>query len=693
MNETTTSIRTSFLIVSLLALAWLGLAVWVMYAEGAQPRTLFGAIQAFGLLLAPVAALFALASALGNREHLPTLRAADTIEESESQMAGIVTRIDALRQVMAGELEALTAATAALDAQMKAARTLVTDIGGASTAAAEAGQRLEAALPEAARHAETLRQALLTTGSDAEAQAARTEAAAARLTDSLAALSGSGTSAAAALADALAQLETRATEGRQQSDAAIRSVRAEADTLFELIENTAVAKREAMLRQGEAAAQQLQETYARLEAMAAAASEQLSARLQGLAAQADAIEARLKAQGATTESLAASGERAFQLLDARLQHSGETSRTTLDRLATRIQEVGGLLTQLSAPLKDTQGATVELETAVKGLRETAMQTVDVLGETLPARTVEASRAAETLSTELLQLVGAIDSAHVKAASLAAPIAESRAALEAAGDAYAQQRTAIEAAGQALVVELEQARQLIAEVEEQTRDTSLSAASRLVDAMTRVREVATQATGTMREMLDGVLAEARESLAATADQAMRRSFAEPIAERAREAEQAAAAAAERTATSMAALASSLKLLEARSSDRLGAFEAAQQEDLRAAASLLTDRLAQASVSISKALGKPMDDVDWAQWRKGERSLFNKRALSLLDKREAKELKGLLESDTEFRQAAVDYTAGFDALIRRFEGGAPGLAMALQGSDQGRLAAVLAEALER
>jgi hypothetical protein len=692
MNETTSSIRTSFLVVSLLSLAWLGVAVWVMFAEGQQPSTLFGAIQGFGLLLAPVAALFALASALGNREPLPTLRAADSLEESESQLAGIVTRIDSLRQGLSAELSALASATVALEAQSKTARALVADIAAASASATEASQRLEAALPDAARHAEALRQALLATGIDAQTQGAQTEAAAQRLTEALAALSATGDQSATTLAQALERLEAQAAQSRQQSDGAMRAIRAEADTLFELLENTAVAKRDAMLRQGEAVAAQLGDTYARLEAMAAAAAAEVETRLQTLAAQADAIEARLQAQKSTTEALAASGERAFQLLDARLLHSAETSRTGLDRLAARTQEVGAKIAELAAPLRETQGATTELDTAVGRLRETALRTVDVLGETLPQRTVEAGRAAETLSGDLLQLVAAIDGAHAKAAALAAPIAESRAALEAASDGYAQQRTAIEAAGQALVVELEQARQLIAEVEEQTRDTSLSAASRLVDAMARVREVASQATGTMRDMLDGVLAEARESLASAADAAMRASFAEPVAAKAREAEAAAASAAERTAASMAALAATLKLLEDRSADRLGAFQTAQQDDLRAAAGLLTDRLAQASVSIGAALGKPMDDGDWAQWRKGERTLFNRRALALLDRREAKELRGLLEGDRDFRQAALDYTAGFDALIRRFEGSAPGLAMALQGSDQGRLAAVLTEALE-
>jgi hypothetical protein len=197
---------------------------------------------------------------------------------------------------------------------------------------------------------------------------------------------------------------------------------------------------------------------------------------------------------------------------------------------------------------------------------------------------------------------------------------------------------------------------------------------------------------MREMLDGVMAEARDALSEAADDAMRRSFAGPIAEKAKEAEAAAAAAAERTATSMAALANTLRLLEDRSADRVAQFEEARQAELLAAAGLLTQRLADSSVSIASALGKPMDDADWAQWRKGERGLFNRRAIALLERREAKDLKEMLARDEDFARAARDYTSSFDALVRRFEGQAPALSAALLGSDQGRLAAALSEALE-
>jgi len=686
-----TYVRPSFIVVSLLSLAWIGLAYWAMQMDGSRPQTAFAAIQLFAIILAPVAALFALASAMGHRDHLPGILAADPLENAESRLTGITARIDSLRMGLAGELEGLTTAGASLEDQSRTAQTLVTQINAASTAALEASRALETAVPHAAASAEALRQALADAGTEARAQADRAEAAALTLAAGLQAVKAEGASAASAMADALSLLEARATAGRTESEAGIRTVRSEAESLYAFLENTLVAKRETLNRQGETMAAQLTEAYSRLESMASASSDQLAKRLNLLSTQAGAIEDRLKSQATTTETLAATGERSFHLLDARLQHSSETSRNALDRLSARIKEVGSELAGLTQPLKETQGAAQDLDGAVKALRETALQTADVLGETLPARTVEAGKAAETLSAELRALASAIDDAHFKAATLANPIADSRAAIDAASQAYAAQRTAIEAAGQALVVELTQARQLIGEVEEQTRDTSLSAATRLVEAMARVREVATQATGTMREMLDGVLAEARDSLAAAADDAMRRSFAEPIAERAREAEAAAAAAAQRTAGSMAALAGSMKLLDDSSAARMGQFEAAQQQDLLSASTLLTDRLSRASISIASALGKPMDDADWAQWRRGERSFFNRRTLALLEKNEARALKTQLADDSEFARSAREYAAAFEALVARFETSAPILALALQGSEHGRLAAALAEVI--
>jgi hypothetical protein len=144
--------------------------------------------------------------------------------------------------------------------------------------------------------------------------------------------------------------------------------------------------------------------------------------------------------------------------------------------------------------------------------------------------------------------------------------------------------------------------------------------------------------------------------------------------------------------MAQLASALQLLDQRAADRLTAIEEAQQKDLLASAALLTDRLAQASTSLSAALGKPMDDRDWALWRKGERGLFSRRALTLLSKREARDLKVLVETDPKLAETARRYTASFEGLIQRLEPGLPALAAALRNSEHGRLSAALTEALD-
>jgi hypothetical protein len=141
--------------------------------------------------------------------------------------------------------------------------------------------------------------------------------------------------------------------------------------------------------------------------------------------------------------------------------------------------------------------------------------------------------------------------------------------------------------------------------------------------------------------------------------------------------------------MAALASTLKLLEDRSTETRAGLDEALRADLNAAAAFLEDRMAAASVSIATALDKPMSQADWEAWKRGERGLFNRRAVTLLEKREAGALKALMANDPGFADAARRYTADFESLVARL-GGEGTLALALRNSETGRLAAALAEA---
>lgn len=674
-------------VAAIAAILWLGAAGWALFSDAVLPLAPRAWVEAIALLFTPVAALFALAAALNARGGAPAPHV--TAEgEAEADLAGTVTRLQALRDGLAADVQTLNAHGAALEQQCAAARGIAAELTAAGAAASGDAQTLRQTLAEAESGFSSLRQSLLTAAEEARGEAARTGEATGTLATALADTAAQGRGAADTLAQGLERLAAIATEGRARSESGVKLIRTEADQLFELLENSLTARRETLRQQGDALGAQLEDGWKRFESMAAAAAGKLEQRLDALTRAAQGIEDRLNAQLAATENLAQSGERSFQLLDARLQHSGQSTHNALDRLAGRVQQVNSDLAGLTAPLKDTESASKSLESAVASLRETTLQTVDVLGETLPQKTVEAARASETLQAELRDLVAAIDAAHDRALALSQPLGEGRAAIDAASDRFMLQREAIETAGQALVVELNQARNLMAEVEEQTRDTSLAAATRLVDAMSRVREVATQATGTMRDMLDGLLTETRDSLSATAGEAMRASFTLPVAEKAREAEAAATAAAERTAQSMAALAQTLKLLESRADSRLHQFEEERQQALLAASTLLRDRLDAAGIPLSAALDKPMTDEEWAQWRKGERGLFNRRTLSLLDRREARDLKAALEADPTLKEAAQRYVADFSALTARL----PAMAPVLQSAEQGRIAAALQEALE-
>jgi hypothetical protein len=322
-----------------------------------------------------------------------------------------------------------------------------------------------------------------------------------------------------------------------------------------------------------------------------------------------------------------------------------------------------------------------------------------MAETLPQRSAAARAAAAEVAAGLADVTAAAAAADAAVEALAAPVAEARGEIAAAASLLDQQRQSIASAGEALVVELNQARLLLGAVEQEAGSSALAAATRLVDAMAQVHDVAAGTAATVRSALDAVIDEARAALAAMSAEVMQQSFTAPIAAKARETEAAAAAAAEvsraaaeRSAAALAALATTLARLDRHASDRMEELAADSRRRLQADAGLLTDRLAAHASALSAALDKPMDNADWKAWRAGERGLFHRRALALLGRREAREIGALLKADAGLMATAQRFTAEFAALVDRIDpaGDSP-LALALRSSEPGRLAALLEEAL--
>lgn len=112
-------------------------------------------------------------------------------------------------------------------------------------------------------------------------------------------------------------------------------------------------------------------------------------------------------------------------------------------------------------------------------------------------------------------------------------------------------------------------------------------------------------------------------------------------------------------------------------------------------LITDSLNSAAIDITSALSTEVADTAWDAYLKGDRGIFTRRAVSLLDKGTAKNIGTLYTSDEAFKANVSRYIHDFEALLRATLSTRDGhvLSVTMLGSDMGKLYVALAQAIQR
>ncbi|MXO72275.1 ATPase [Alteraurantiacibacter buctensis] len=112
-------------------------------------------------------------------------------------------------------------------------------------------------------------------------------------------------------------------------------------------------------------------------------------------------------------------------------------------------------------------------------------------------------------------------------------------------------------------------------------------------------------------------------------------------------------------------------------------------------LITESLNSCSIDIARALDAEVADTAWASYLKGDRGIFTRRAVRLLDNQEVRAIAEAYDADEELRLAVNRYIHDFEALLRPILSTRDGNAMGvtLISSDIGKLYVVLAQAIER
>ncbi|HYD25242.1 MAG TPA: ATPase [Croceibacterium sp.] len=410
----------------------------------------------------------------------------------------------------------------------------------------------------------------------------------------------------------------------------------------------------------------LKERLATFDAQVVERQEEHLAHLSGLAERGDGLARRLAELSAEMDRLSTQGRR------------------TQDDLA---ESAAGL----AARLAESQALIVDSGTRVARLTDDSVRLLELIRSS-----------AEHGNTDLPQALGQaerrLSAFEQQAQALHALIAD-------AGDKGAALAGHVESArhnGTATLEQLAALEQRLAELAQGSEALAGQARSELADAIATLEQAS-------REVLTGLQDRQGEAIRAIAeriagdsseaiDRAVRAHAASAIAELEAAAEQAGEAGRDTAIALRDQLAAVNELagnLERRVAHARQRAEEQVDNDFARRMALITESLNSSAIDISKAFANDVTDTAWASYLRGDRGIFTRRAVRLLDTQEARAVAEIYEADGDFRETVNRYIHDFEAMLRSVLSTRDGhaLAVTLLSSDMGKLYVALAQAIER
>ncbi|OYY90004.1 MAG: hypothetical protein B7Y45_09820 [Sphingomonas sp. 28-66-16] len=620
----------------------------------------------------------------------------------EDNRARLAEQTNALMAMGDGASERLAAISNGMAHEMAAAADQTRSLTASTTAAQASLSVLLSSLPRA--HAETSEMAktLEATGLTAGEHAAALDAQMAALAERGREAEGVAGGAAKKLAAHIARMEATS----ETAGARLESVTASmSDAVDELLGRTAGAVDEArkgITAQGEAMLAMLEANQAALSRASSDSVDALATRIASIETVIDRIAARIDDQRQASESLAVGLDASFTAVETKVASFHDRGIERTQTLAASISALGGSADAMTEALR----AGDDMARKVIATSEDLLTSLDAaareIDETLPealarldARIGESRSVVAGAKPELLALVTAAESTHD--------------AIEAIAGVIQGQRVTLDQLSKLLIDTLATGRERASEIGEtldatiaHTHDFAEQAAPRLVEALIRVRDTATAAAERARETLATVIPEAAKSLELASAQAMQRAVGHSverqinaITDAADAAVEAAARASDRLTRQMMTIAETSSLVENRIDDARAEREKADSDSFARKASLLIESLNSASIDIAKSFSSDVSDSAWAAYLKGDRGVFTRRAVRLLDSTDVREIARLYDDDGPFREQVNRYIHDFEAMLRTIlaqRDGAP-MSVTLLSSDMGKLYVALAQAIER
>ncbi|MEP6785494.1 MAG: hypothetical protein ABI898_07095 [Sphingomonadales bacterium] len=712
--------RVAAVLAVLVAIGWLvlvGMTAATTFRDGVQLADVTAIIRDASPPLILITLVYLLAVRTGRSEAARMLRVSEELRAEQSRLdatlISVSTRIDDERLGLAEQTDRLM--------------TIGEDAAGRLRAIAE---KLKGDIDHAARDAEALRGSSQAARSDMTALLADLPRARAQTVEMIAELNSAGMTAHERAGALDAQISTLVARGREADEVAggaaqklaahlarvegvsetagahlvgaAEAMTSAIDAALDRAAQASDAARQGMEAQGAAMRALVDQSEAALSRTGADASEAIARRIEEVTDRLEGLGAMLVDHEATSTRLVSDIATGIDRIDDRFATIDAGADARNDRLSTALGSLATHADTLAAAL-DRGGTSADTMIAKTETLMTALDaTVREIDETLPAAFV--------------RLDGAVDRSSAKIAAVAPEIAgierEASAALDrllAAEKLLSDQRAALDSLGTALDARLTQAKSaakdLVMTVEgadNRARELADGAGTSLVDAMVRVRESAMAATERAREALASIVPDSAERLSTAVREAFGNAVTEQIgtqiSQLAATAEQSVAAAntaSDRLMRQMLTIAETSAQVETRILEAHAEIEEADRENFTRRVALLIESLNSTAIDVTKLLSNDVTDSAWNAYLKGDRGVFTRRAVRLLDAGEAREILRHYNSDPEFGDQVNRYVHDFEGMLRNVLSTRAGsaLGVTLLSSDMGKLYVALAQAIER
>jgi hypothetical protein len=708
-------------LLGLLGLGWVvALAITLFQASPTHllpPLTLAAWI---GLACGPLsllAVLFLLLLRTGRAEASAYSRASARLRADTAVLAGTLTLLNrqieearAALDAQAAGLQALGGeagdrigrAAAELSEQAASVERTVASFNGATAIAREDLNVLLTELPNAEGVARRLSEGLREGGAEADA---RTRA----LTELLQALDlhakGANEStggAAARLAGQLDRIEASAAAADKRIEDAAGSMGRAIDAALEAAAESLDDARQVIASQSAALNAMVEQGQASVTAASEDAVRALSARLDELVARVEGIGAGLRGQELAARGLLTQLDTAIAAVETKFAELGDKGAEHTADLAEHIVALSSHAEAVARVLGSSSQTAETLIGRIQHLREQAEASSSTISDTIPASLARIRLHAEQ-SLQAIATAGArADGLSEAAATVSERLAEAEALLE-------RQRTTLGEVGEladgrlsALIEQTRTLEQLLAKADAEVRSLSEGASGQLVDALNQVRDIAAQAADQARDTLTAAIPRVAQRMSESAARAMSGALAEvgkeeiaAVGTASEQAIQAAHLATERLNRQLLTIAETATAIEARIEANRSDTEAHDDQNFARTAGLLIEALNSTAIDVAKIFSNEVTDEEWKAYLRGDRSIFTRRAVKLLDRQEVQAITQRYNDDGEFREQVNRYIHDFEALLRRVmatRDGTP-IATTMLSSDTGKLYVALAQAIER